>query len=157
MIYFIEMKITVNSEDKMKALGATLGGLLMGGECIQLIGDVGAGKTTFTKGIAQGLGIQETVQSPTFTISRVYESPKGLRLNHYDFYRLSDPGIMADELLESLAESDTSIVIEWGDIVGSVLPDDHLAIRIDSPSESSRTVTFEPAGVRSEKLIASLV
>lgn len=156
MIYFIEMEISVNSENDMKDLGAKLGAALRGGECIELIGDVGAGKTTFTKGLAMGLGIIETVQSPTFTISRTYDAPKGLRLSHYDFYRLSDPGIMSDELAESLDDKDMAIVIEWGEVVGSVLPEDHLTISITSPSETERVVTLSSAGPISERLIGAL-
>ena len=153
MLYFIEMEITINGEDEMKIFGARIGSALRGGECIELIGDVGAGKTTLTKGIAAGMMVEETVQSPTFTISRTYDSPKGIRLNHYDFYRLSDPGIMSDELAESLQDSDTSIVIEWGDIVESVLPDDHLTITIISPTEGSRVVKLDAHGEVSQKLV----
>lgn len=156
MLYFIEMNITIQSEEAMKAFGERLGGLLRGGECIELIGDVGAGKTTLTKGIAAGLGITETIQSPTFTINRVYDTPAGLQLNHYDFYRLSDPGIMADELAETVATPSAIIVIEWGDVVGSILPDDHLRVTIESPQETERILTLEPSGPRATKLIEAL-
>ncbi len=156
MIYFIEMEVTVTSEYDMKRLGAKLGAALKGGECIELIGDVGAGKTTLTKGIAEGLGITETVQSPTFTISRTYDAPNGVRLNHYDFYRLSDPGIMSEELAESLGELDTSIVIEWGDIVASILPADHLTVRIVSPTESSRVISLVASGPASTELLGAV-
>lgn len=156
MIYFIEMKLTVTTEDEMKALGAQIGQRLKGGECIELVGDVGAGKTTFTKGLAAGLGILETVQSPTFTISRTYDAANGVHLNHYDFYRLSDPGIMADELRESLDDPMTSIVIEWGEIVGTVLPDDHLRITISSPTEHTRDLNLISTGPRSAQLMEGL-
>lgn len=156
MIYFIEMKLTVTTEEEMKLLGARIGQRLSGGECVELIGDVGAGKTTFTKGIAVGLGISDTVQSPTFTINRTYDAPSGVRLSHYDFYRLSDPGIMAEELGESLEDPTVSIVIEWGDIVGMVLPDDHLRITISSPNEHTRDLTFAAAGPRSVRLIEGI-
>ena len=76
------MVIEVNSEAEMKAFGMNLGTLLRGGEVLELIGDVGAGKTTLAKGIAQGIGVTEDVQSPSFTISRVYETNHGLRLAH---------------------------------------------------------------------------
>ena len=156
MVYFKEMKLTIDSEVAMKAFGERIGSRLRGGECIELVGDVGAGKTTLTKGIAQGLDITATIQSPTFTINRTYDSPKGLRLNHYDFYRLSDPGIMADELAEALEDPSTVIVIEWGDVVGSVLPDDHLRITLASPAESIRSITLEPAGPRAASLVEEL-
>src|SRR6266566_208876 len=108
--------ITVNSEFEMRAFGTKLGALLKGGEVIELVGDVGAGKTALTKGIATGMGIDEDVQSPTFTISRVYDAPNNLHLVHYDFYRLHDAGIMADELDETVSDASTVTVIEWAEI-----------------------------------------
>ena len=80
-------------------------GLFRGGEVLELVGDIGAGKTTLTKGIAQALEINEPVQSPTFTISRVYDSPRGLSLAHYDFYRLGNAGIMSEEIREVAASN----------------------------------------------------
>ena len=80
----------IDNEARMKQLGEAIGRSVSGSEVLELVGDIGAGKTTLTKGIARALGIIEPVQSPTFTISRVYDSPKGLRLAHYDFYRLSE-------------------------------------------------------------------
>lgn len=150
------MKLTIDSEAAMKQLGEKIGRSLQGGECIELVGDVGAGKTTLTKGIANGLAIAETVQSPTFTINRTYDSPGGLRLSHYDFYRLSDPGIMADELGESLGDPTTTIVIEWGDVVASVLPPDHIRITFDSPEESVRTLVFDGSGEKSQRLLGEI-
>src|SRR5665647_571424 len=93
--------IEVTSEQEMRTLGEKLGLLLKGGEVIELVGDVGAGKTTFVKGLAHGLAIDEDVQSPSFTISRVYDARDDLQLAHYDFYRLNDAGIMANELTET--------------------------------------------------------
>lgn len=156
MVYFIEMNIEVNGEDQMKALGERIGKLLHGGDYIELVGDVGAGKTTLTKGIAVGMGIVETVQSPTFTINRTYQGSFGVRLSHYDFYRLNDAGIMADELAESADDADTAIVIEWGDVVADILPADHLRIEIASPAEAVRTLTLKPSGERATALAGEL-
>ena len=122
----------------MKMFGEQLGSLLKGGEVIELVGDVGAGKTTLTKGIAAGFGVPEDIQSPSFTISRSYDAPGGLRLAHYDFYRLSDAGIMTNELQETLSDKRTVTIIEWATIVDGVLPHDRLTIQITSPTESSR-------------------
>lgn len=151
------MLIVVGSEEEMKRLGETIGGLLRGGECIELVGDVGSGKTTLTKGIAIGLGIAETVQSPTFTINRTYESPKGVRLSHYDFYRLADPGIMADELAESLEDDKTSVVIEWGGIVEAVVPGGRLRIAFSSPTIETRELTLAGEGEQAKRLIEGMV
>lgn len=142
----------------MKEFGARLGALLQGGEVLELVGDVGAGKTTLTKGIAEGMGVDEDVQSPSFTISRVYdELPSGLHLAHYDFYRLQDAGIMADELHEAAHDPQTVTVIEWADIVAGVLPDDRLTVSLVSPAETSRDVTLTAHGQRAQKLVEQLV
>ena len=140
------MIIEVKTENEMKAFGAQLGTLLKGGEVIELVGDVGAGKTTLTKGIAVGLGVDEDVQSPSFTISRVYPARDNLVLAHYDFYRLQSAGIMADELNEAVSDASTIIIIEWGGVVEGVLPSDRLTIQIDSPTESIRQLTVVSNG-----------
>lgn len=122
----------------MRSYGERLGETLKGGEVIELVGDIGAGKTTLTKGIASGLGVVEDVQSPTFTISRVYDVRDGLQLAHYDFYRLHDAGIMLDELREVLGDPHIVTIIEWAGIVEGVLPDNRITIRFASPSETTR-------------------
>lgn len=138
-----KMEYETQSEQEMRRLGQNLGASLKGGEVIELIGDIGAGKTTLTKGIAAGMGIDEDVQSPSFTLSRVYDSPSGVRLAHYDFYRLSDPGILADELAEVAGDPKIVTVVEWAEIVNDVLPSSHITINISSPTEDSRLVTVE--------------
>lgn len=134
------MIIEVASEQETKDLGRTIGALLKGGEVFQLIGDVGAGKTTFVKGLAAGLGVDDDVQSPSFTISRVYDARDGLSLVHYDFYRLTDPGIMANELQEMINDPATVTVIEWADIVEGVLPARHFTLRLTAPTETRRSI-----------------
>lgn len=139
------MIIEVTSEADMKQLGQKIGASLAGGEVFELVGDVGAGKTTFVKGLALGLGVDEDVQSPSFTISRVYDARDGLLLHHYDFYRLNDPGIMAVELAELLQDPQSITVVEWAGIVDGVLPESRLSITITSPSENSRSLTLPDA------------
>lgn len=140
------MTITVKSEAEMKEFGYNLGRLLKGGEVIELLGDVGAGKTTLTKGLAAGLSVDDDVQSPSFTISRVYPARGDLLLAHYDFYRLNDAGIMADELYETISDPKTITVIEWGDVVAGVLPADRLTVKLESPTETSRTLSLVAHG-----------
>ncbi len=106
---------------------------------VELIGDVGAGKTTLTRGIAEGLGVNEPVTSPSFTISKRYSFPGG-ELAHYDFYRLSDPGLMADDLADVIKSKNTVAVIEWGDSVNDILPEDHLVYKIILNDDGSRTI-----------------
>lgn len=127
----------------MRELGETIGAACSGGESIELVGDVGAGKTTLTKGIAAGLGVTDDVQSPTFTISRTYDGRDNLRLVHYDFYRLNDAGIMANELAEEIGQPDTVVVIEWAEIIHGVLPEGHAQVFITAPSEHERTVRIK--------------
>lgn len=135
----------------MKQLGEAIGRSVSGGEVLELVGDIGAGKTTLTKGIAQALGINEPVQSPTFTISRVYDSPKGLRLAHYDFYRLGEAGIMGDEIREA-TDDDSVIIVEWAGAVDDDLPKDRLVVKITTISEEERLVEFHPGGKKSAEL-----
>lgn len=135
----------------MKQLGEAIGRSVSGGEVLELVGDIGAGKTTLTKGIARALGINEPVQSPTFTISRVYDSPKGLRLAHYDFYRLGEAGIMGDEIREVM-DDDSVMVVEWAGAVDDDLPKDRLVVKITTISEEERLVEFHPGGKKSTEL-----
>ena len=107
---------------------------------IELVGDVGAGKTTFTKGLARGLEITEEITSPTFTISKVYENSRGQKLVHYDFYRLENPGIMVEDLFENLQDPQTVTVIEWADTVSEILPANHLRLEILIYDDGSRTL-----------------
>lgn len=124
-------------------LGRALGLKLRGGECLELLGDVGAGKTTFTKGLGEGLEITDDVQSPSFTLSREYEARDGLRLVHYDFYRLHDAGVMAYELEESLADPQVIVVVEWAETIGAVLPDDRLRVIIRASEGEGRLIDIQ--------------
>lgn len=140
----------------MKALGRAIGQALTGSEVIELVGDVGAGKTTLTKGLAEGLVITEPIQSPTFTISRVYDARDGLRLCHYDFYRLGEAGIMGDEISEMMQEDLTITVIEWAGAVNEVLPSDRLVITIAAITETERQLEVTANGARSERLLSAI-
>ncbi len=106
---------------------------------IELVGDVGTGKTTFTRGLAKGLGVKSTVTSPSFTISKQY-SGDNCTLIHYDFYRLKDPGIMQDDLLESMQNPHAVVVVEWADTVKNLLPEGHQKIEITLNDDESREV-----------------
>ena len=111
---------------------------------LELIGDVGAGKTTFTRGFAEGLGISAPVTSPSFTISKSYafsHHDKLCTLTHYDFYRLSSPGLMQSDLSEKLLDPSSIIIIEWGKSIAEVLPKDHFTINI-TKNEENRIVSI---------------
>lgn len=107
---------------------------------IELIGDVGTGKTTFTRGLAKGLEVKEPVTSPSFTISKQYALPSGGRLIHYDFYRLQDPGLMAEDLSENLQNPNNVIVIEWGESISDLLPKNHHIIRFEYADDGRKVI-----------------
>lgn len=146
----------IKNESEMKVFGGIVGTFLEGGDFIELVGDVGSGKTTLTKGIALGMGVEDNVQSPSFTINRVYSGHNDLTLTHYDFYRLNDAGIMANELQESVADKDMVTIIEWAGVVGDILPVDRLTIQITSPTENDRRLSISAGGKNSNELLQKI-
>lgn len=150
------MEIQVASVTELQDFGARLGALLKGGESIELVGDVGAGKTTLVKAIARGMGVADNVSSPSYTLSQTYDASHGLRLAHYDFYRLDDPGILAQELTEVLKDDKIVVAIEWADIVTGVLPVDHIRIHIVPISDHGRRLSLKAGGDVSRRLLESL-
>ncbi|WP_068677015.1 tRNA (adenosine(37)-N6)-threonylcarbamoyltransferase complex ATPase subunit type 1 TsaE [Oceanobacillus sp. Castelsardo] len=125
-------QIVSNSAEETELIGERLASLLEAGDVLTLEGDLGAGKTTFTKGIAKGLGIKRTVNSPTFTIVKEYEGR--LPLYHMDVYRLeySDEDIGFDEYFNG----DGVSVVEWAQFIEDYLPIDRLDIRIKYNGDS---------------------
>ena len=131
----------IHSEQEMLNFGRDfVHNLKPGQNLIELIGDVGAGKTTFTRGLAEGLDIKEPITSPSFTISKTYALPSGGNLIHYDFYRLSDPGLMLDDLTENLSDPENIIIVEWADTVKNFLPENRLKIEIKYLEDGGREV-----------------
>ena len=131
-----------NSSDTL-ALGEQFGHACKGGEVFLLVSDLGGGKTSFTQGLARGLGADEHVGSPTYTIARVYRCRDGLYLNHFDFYRLPEAGLIAHELSEVIDDPKAIVAIEWGDDVSDMLPARAVRIIINrlSSDENSRHIT----------------
>ncbi|HEY8109146.1 MAG TPA: tRNA (adenosine(37)-N6)-threonylcarbamoyltransferase complex ATPase subunit type 1 TsaE [Patescibacteria group bacterium] len=114
------ISMVTNSPEETKELGRRLAESLDGGENLLLVGDLGAGKTAFAQGLAQGLGVTEPVKSPTYTYLREYDLPnRSTRLAHFDLYRLPDRPTEAElrsiELPERLADRNVITVIEWAD------------------------------------------
>lgn len=130
------------TEEEMIQFGEELAKSLTFPSVVELVGDVGTGKTTITKGIAKGLGIAEEITSPSFMISKQYESPKG-RLVHYDFYRLAEPGLMSEDLIENINDKNTVTVVEWADSVSDLLPEEHKKFVIKLLDDGSREVIEE--------------
>lgn len=115
---------------------------LKGGEVIELISDLGGGKTTFTRGLAKGIGSSDRVASPTFTISKVYVGEK-LEIHHFDFYRLADAGLMEHEIHDVMGDPEIVTVVEWGDVVAHVLPEERLTINMRRTGDESRELELE--------------
>lgn len=151
------LELTVTSPEMTMALGKQLAPGLQAPDVILLDGDLGAGKTTFTKGLAAGLGIKRNVKSPTFTIIREYQGGR-LPLYHMDVYRLEDGS--GDELgLEEYFNGDGVNVVEWSQFIADELPEHYLRIvfkRDDDAGETQRTLTFEPHGDHFERLVEDL-
>jgi tRNA threonylcarbamoyladenosine biosynthesis protein TsaE len=131
-----------NSSERTEQLAEQLGSKLRGGEVVELVSDLGGGKTTFTRGLTRGAGSKDKVGSPTFTLSREYNAPK-FTIAHFDFYRLGEAGIVGDELAEVVGDPQYIVVVEWGEIVHDVLPSDRLTVRITLAGEEARRLTFE--------------
>lgn len=144
--------VNVHSPEETEEFAAHLAALLKMQDLLTLEGDLGAGKTTFTKGLAKGLGVTRMVNSPTFTILKQYSGR--INLNHLDVYRLenSDEDIGFDEVFESDAVS----VIEWAKFIEDYLPDDRLEITIIRQSDENREIQLHPIGQRYETLCKEL-
>ncbi|MDH5108635.1 tRNA (adenosine(37)-N6)-threonylcarbamoyltransferase complex ATPase subunit type 1 TsaE [Lentilactobacillus kefiri] len=150
--------IKVESAEQTMAIGEKLAPYLQPQDLILLDGDLGAGKTTFTKGLAKGLVITKPIKSPTFTIIREYQDGR-IPLYHMDVYRLEEGG--GDDLgLEEYFNGDGVNVVEWSKFVADELPDKYLRIifrRDDSQGDNVRTLTFEAKGDRFEKMITDIL
>lgn len=145
-------RIETNSEEQTKSLAEKIATLLKPGDVLTLEGDLGAGKTTFTKGIATGLGISRTLSSPTFTIVKEYEGT--IPLYHMDVYRLegSDEDIGFDEYFHGNGIA----VVEWAQFIEDYLPLERLNITINYLDEESRIIEFEPIGEHFEKVVKEI-
>ncbi len=137
-------------------LGEQIGRLLKGGEIIELISDLGGGKTVLVKGIAAGLGYTGDVTSPTFTVSRVYKMPGGLELHHFDFYRLGAGDIVARELAEVLGDPNVIVAIEWAANAGNILPENRLRVDVKETGSEERVIIVESLGETYSHIIQKL-
>lgn len=135
--------IKIKNEQETRKFGMKLGAGAKAGDVIALIGDLGTGKTTLTKYIAEGLGITEYITSPTFNIIKEYRSGR-LPLFHFDVYRIADVDEMFEIGYEEYFFGDGVCVIEWADIIEEIIPEDALTIRIImGGSENERIYEIE--------------
>ncbi len=149
----MKFEIVMNSLEDTEQFAMKLANLLVAQDTITLEGDLGAGKTTFTKALAKGLGVTRTVNSPTFTIVKQYEGR--LPFNHLDVYRLaeSDEDLGWDELFYGDAVS----VIEWAHLIEQDLPKERLGIEIYRVGENERRFVLMPYGKRYEAICEELM
>jgi tRNA threonylcarbamoyladenosine biosynthesis protein TsaE len=148
------LALVTHSAVQTQALGARLGSRLRGGDVLALAGELGAGKTTFTQGLAAGMGITAAVTSPTFVLINRYVSPDGRSLQHVDCYRLADaPAEMWDIGLTDLFAGDDIVVIEWADRIPGLLPDEHLAVAFAYLDETRRRISFTARGAHHLELL----
>ena len=134
---FVEKRI--GNESEMRVFGRELAEKAEPGDVIALIGDLGTGKTTLTKYIAEGLGVKETISSPTFTIVKEYKSGR-LPLYHFDVYRLGDGEEFLDIGAEEFLYGDGVCVIEWADIVADVLPENATCVKLSYGETSEERI-----------------
>ncbi|MGC4378791.1 tRNA (adenosine(37)-N6)-threonylcarbamoyltransferase complex ATPase subunit type 1 TsaE [Fictibacillus sp. Mic-4] len=148
-----QIKIKTSSPEETMSFSKKLGELSEPGNVYILEGDLGAGKTTFTKGLAKGLGIKRVVSSPTFTIIKEYNGR--LPLYHMDVYRLehSDEDLGFDEYFSGEGVT----VVEWARFISEHLPEEHLTIEIRHIGESEREIVLTPVGDRYIKLCKELM
>ena len=148
----MEKVIKVNNLEETIALGNRLGLLLQPNMLLTLSGDLGAGKTTFTKGIGQGLGITKVINSPTFTILKQYQGR--LNLSHFDAYRLA--GQDDDLGFEEIFDSDDVCVVEWANFIEDILPVDRLTIEIKKIDENIREFVFKTNSEKYAQVVEAL-
>lgn len=132
-------RLTLKSEEDTRALGLSIADAAEAGDVVALIGDLGTGKTALTRYIAEGLGVRETISSPTFTIVKEYKSGR-LPLYHFDVYRLGSGEELLDIGAEEMLDGDGLCVIEWADIVSDVLPEESLVVKIEYGAEEGERI-----------------
>lgn len=152
-----QFEIETASAEETQRLGAAIGRLLQGDAIITLVGDLGAGKTTFVQGLGKGLGVLTSITSPTFVLIHRYRTANGRQLQHADCYRLANaPLEMWDVGLSDLFRSDDVVVVEWADRIPSLLPAEYLDITIDHDHGDLRRFTLVPHGSRYVNLLRRL-
>ena len=159
----ITCDIISHSSEETQCLAMRLGALLSGGELLLLDGQLGTGKTTFTQGLAKGMGITDVVSSPTFTLLKEYtsqsrsdtenETRRGLALYHFDLYRLDNPDEIIDLGFEDYFYGSDVCVIEWAAKADLLWPAERLHIRLKMISETERGLLFTAVGQRYDELL----
>jgi tRNA threonylcarbamoyladenosine biosynthesis protein TsaE len=138
-------RVVTRSTDETLALAGSVGELLRPGDVVSLAGDLGTGKTVFARGVARALGVAGPVVSPTFTIVREYEGR--VPVVHVDVYRLDTFQELHDLGFEEVLRDDAVTIVEWGDVVDGMLPDDRLDVRLAAGAgDDERVIEIEGHG-----------
>ncbi|MBR6046134.1 MAG: tRNA (adenosine(37)-N6)-threonylcarbamoyltransferase complex ATPase subunit type 1 TsaE [Ruminococcus sp.] len=124
------------------ALGRAVGRRLHGGDCIAYLGDLGAGKTTMTRGIAVGMGLDDDVTSPTFALVNEYRG-RGLSLCHFDMYRITSDADLETTGFFDYMDEDTVLAVEWSENISGSLPDTAVYIRLERTGDETRKITID--------------
>jgi len=139
------VQLRTASAEQTKEMAAVVAEHVRPGDLLLLVGDLGAGKTTFAQGFARALGVEEAVTSPTFTLARTY--PGRLSMHHVDVYRLERMSEVGDLALGELIDSNGVTLIEWGDAIVAALPPAYLEVRLELGDEpDDRTVGVRAVG-----------
>lgn len=141
-----EYRLPYQQESDMISLGRKIGTLLFPGSFIALYGELGSGKTTFTRAIAAGLGIKEEICSPSYNIVLEHHEGGRLPLFHFDAYRIEDPSELIEIGFVDYCYRGGIVIMEWANKVQSILPRDRLDIQIVGCGTASRTMIFVPHG-----------
>ncbi|EHK88461.1 tRNA (adenosine(37)-N6)-threonylcarbamoyltransferase complex ATPase subunit type 1 TsaE [Saccharomonospora azurea] len=143
-----QVSVELPTPDDAMEFGRVLGRLLRAGDLVLLAGPLGAGKTTMTRGIADGMGVSGRVSSPTFVLARVHPAREaGVPLVHVDAYRLGGDLAQLDDLDLDTELERAALVVEWGEGVAErLVEDDYLVVRLDRRPDDVRVVELEPHG-----------
>ena len=144
-----------DSVEKTNSLGKKLGSFMLAGDLIALSGELGAGKTTFVKALARGLGIPEDdVSSPSYTLLNEYTGR--IPMYHFDLYRLEGADDVDDLGFDEYMEGDGLAVVEWADVAPQILPSEYLEIKIMISGEESRDLELKGIGERYMRIVERL-
>ena len=144
-----------HTPEETRSVGKRLGAVLLPGDVICLQGELGAGKTTFTQGLAQGWGSIDAVSSPTFIIVNVYRRENGDQLYHLDTYRL-ESAPEAEELDIDTMLMRGPLIVEWPERMQSVLPAERLWITLEHLEDDERQLRFEAQGARAKEILEKI-
>lgn len=137
----MKLEIVTNSPEETIAVAEKIGKMLRGGEVIAYKGDLGAGKTTFTKGLALGMGLSTDVTSPTFAIVNEYTDKDKTTLYHFDMYRISDDDDLYATGFFDYLDGKSVLAVEWSENIADSLPKDAIVIDITALGENRRKIT----------------